>query len=108
MAVAVKEHVVRSIFQGTDKSTILLNKTHLWIYLEEENVVEIVSVEEEEQHSYKWGERAWNIELRGYFYEKEGIITVHTSNKYNVTKIEKKILRAFDDAGLAILYAKWA
>jgi hypothetical protein len=70
--------------------------THLWILMDNKILIE-ASPGHKDIHADIWGNEAWDIRTRGYFFEEEGIVSCHGSvQKGFVNKLEK----AFDKKDL--------
>lgn len=78
--------------------------SHLWALVD--GGIEIKeSPNHDKCHADIWGDEMWDNEFRGYFDEKNGIVTCHSYN--GVTKdFVNKIERKFDREGLVPIYFK--
>ena len=88
-----------------DRSKVCV-ATHSWIFLEDEEVPFKFHKQSEEghlAHAEIWGNKAWDIGLRGYYNEEDCVITCHADADPGFLK---RLERACDKAGLMVLYFK--
>lgn len=69
--------------------------THLWIFVDDEVKVK-ESKSHEQVHAQCFDSRAWDIKERGYFFDKDGIVTSHGNLPNNLIKKVEKALEKLD------------